>query len=188
MKHAIVPELDDLLAPGPVKSYPFNRTFEEAAKYPYLILHTSGSTGLPKPIRYTHGDMAVIDNLRNLTGIDPVSGMERNNSLTHPTNTRILCPFLHFHGVSSMAMMSAVVFGSATYVSGFRHKILERGDLLKVLEHANIQTAFMSPAMIDDLAANPEASKYLERLAMVVYAGGRLSQVPVLLQVTNAGL
>jgi acyl-coenzyme A synthetase/AMP-(fatty) acid ligase len=185
MKHAVVPELDDLLAPEPVKSYPFNKTFEEASKYPYIILHTSGSTGLPKPVRYTHGDLAVIDNLGTLTGVDPVSGLVRNSHLTHPPKSRILCPFLHFHGVSSVAMMSAVVFGNATYVSGFRHKILERGDLLKVLEYANIETAFMSPAMIDDLAVNPDAPKYLKRLGMVIYAGGRLSKYSILFEVTN---
>lgn len=173
MKHAIIPELDDLLKAAPVNHYPYEKTFEEAAKEPYLILHTSGSTGMPKPIRYTLGDVAILDRLMSLPEVDVNSGMRRNKSVTDVDGTRALCPFLHFHGVASVAMMTFVVFGGGIYVSGFRHKILERNDLLNVLAHANVKNAFMSPAMIDDLAVHPDAPKYLERLSMVQYAGGK---------------
>jgi acyl-coenzyme A synthetase/AMP-(fatty) acid ligase len=33
-----------------VKPYPYTKTFSEAKDEPFLVLHTSGSTGLPKPI------------------------------------------------------------------------------------------------------------------------------------------
>lgn len=33
-----------------VPHVPFNRTFEQAEWEPLCVLHTSGSTGLPKPI------------------------------------------------------------------------------------------------------------------------------------------
>jgi acyl-coenzyme A synthetase/AMP-(fatty) acid ligase len=44
-----VPSIHDLLN-GKTSPYPFTKTFEEAKHEPFLVLHTSGSTGMPKPI------------------------------------------------------------------------------------------------------------------------------------------
>jgi acyl-coenzyme A synthetase/AMP-(fatty) acid ligase len=40
------PELDELLDPTPVPPFPYDATFDEVKKDPFLILHTSGSTGM----------------------------------------------------------------------------------------------------------------------------------------------
>ena len=34
--------------------YPFNKTFERARSEPLVVVHTSGTTGTPKPLVYTH--------------------------------------------------------------------------------------------------------------------------------------
>lgn len=34
--------------------FPYTKTFEEARNDPLVVLHTSGTTGLPKPITWTH--------------------------------------------------------------------------------------------------------------------------------------
>lgn len=47
MTHTVIPELEALLESGPVPHYPYEKTFEEAEHDPYLILHTSGTTGQP---------------------------------------------------------------------------------------------------------------------------------------------
>ncbi|KAG6362237.1 hypothetical protein INS49_010467 [Diaporthe citri] len=58
----IVPELDNLIdLEDKVPHYPYTKTFEEAAHDPYMILHTSGSTGDPKPIVYTHAMISTQD-------------------------------------------------------------------------------------------------------------------------------
>lgn len=61
-----VPEADHLLSPEPVESYPYNKTFEEAANDPFCVLHTSGSTGLPKPIFWKNSLIATLDATRLL--------------------------------------------------------------------------------------------------------------------------
>jgi acyl-CoA synthetase (AMP-forming)/AMP-acid ligase II len=45
------------------------QTYEAAKNNPIVVLHSSGSTGLPKPITMTHGSFAVLDNERNLPGV-----------------------------------------------------------------------------------------------------------------------
>ena len=83
MEHLLIPEFDDLLAAGPVKHYPYNKTFEDAQDDPYLILHSSGTTGFPKPIQYTHGAIACMDARGNLPDVDEKSGMRRSFTFTH---------------------------------------------------------------------------------------------------------
>lgn len=59
-------EIDPLEAwfptePEEIAHYPFDKTFEEAEWEPLCVLHTSGSTGLPKPVLIRHGMLAIID-------------------------------------------------------------------------------------------------------------------------------
>lgn len=52
MKTATVPGLQELLDNTPAPMYPYTKNFEQARKDPCLVLHTTGSTGLPKPITW----------------------------------------------------------------------------------------------------------------------------------------
>lgn len=45
------------------------RTFQEVKNNPIVVLHSSGSTGIPKPITMTHGTFSILDNERNLPGV-----------------------------------------------------------------------------------------------------------------------
>lgn len=47
MKHAVIPDLEDLLDQTKAPYYPYEKTFEEAKYDPYVVLHTSGTTGIP---------------------------------------------------------------------------------------------------------------------------------------------
>lgn len=52
------------------KQFPYDvRTFKEGERNPVVVLHSSGSTGIPKPITMTHGSFAVLDNERNLPSV-----------------------------------------------------------------------------------------------------------------------
>jgi acyl-coenzyme A synthetase/AMP-(fatty) acid ligase len=48
-----VPSVEELLTKQ-YPHYPYNKTFAAARNEPLAILHTSGTTGLPKPIVLTH--------------------------------------------------------------------------------------------------------------------------------------
>lgn len=49
-----------------IEPYPYSKTFSEAEWDPLLVLHTSGSTGLPKPIVARQGMLAIADKYHNL--------------------------------------------------------------------------------------------------------------------------
>ena len=67
MRHFSVAALNELLAEGSVAEYAYDKTFETAAHDPFIVIHTSGSTGLPKPITIRHGGLATIDAHRLLS-------------------------------------------------------------------------------------------------------------------------
>ena len=50
MVHVIVPEVDRWLDAPNVEPYPYLKTFERARYEPFVVVHTSGSTGKHRPI------------------------------------------------------------------------------------------------------------------------------------------
>jgi acyl-CoA synthetase (AMP-forming)/AMP-acid ligase II len=62
--HPVKP-LDDLIRPK-TTHYPYEKSYEDAKWDPVLILHSSGSTGAPRPIQMSHATFAVADNDRYL--------------------------------------------------------------------------------------------------------------------------
>jgi long-subunit acyl-CoA synthetase (AMP-forming) len=66
MKVIEIPETKELMSTEPVPDYPYNKTFQEAASDPFCVLHTSGSTGLPKPIVWKNSLLGTLDASRLL--------------------------------------------------------------------------------------------------------------------------
>lgn len=56
-----VPELSHLLATQDIPRYPYDKTFEAAQYDPIMVAHSSGTTGKPKPITWTHSLYATVD-------------------------------------------------------------------------------------------------------------------------------
>ena len=74
MRHIVIRTFDEWLAQEPHEHYPYKKSFEEAAHDPFIVIHTSGSTGLPKPVTLYHGGLATPDahhGMPALDGYDP---------------------------------------------------------------------------------------------------------------------
>ena len=95
MKVIIVPELDECLneEKDAVHKYPYHKTFKEAQFDPVIILHTSGSTGLPKPIILRHGGVCTVDAQQLLK---PLNGYE-NHIVALKRCNRVFSAFPLFH-------------------------------------------------------------------------------------------
>lgn len=65
-RHIVIGSLTDLLSESDVAPYPYGKAFEEAHNDPLLVIHTSGSTGLPKPVTLYHGGLATVDKQQTL--------------------------------------------------------------------------------------------------------------------------
>jgi long-subunit acyl-CoA synthetase (AMP-forming) len=66
MKVLELPGVDELLDAELTEPFLYEKTFDEAINEPFCLLHTSGTTGVPKPISWTHGLIGTMDAVRLL--------------------------------------------------------------------------------------------------------------------------
>lgn len=66
LRYEQVASLDYWLDQEVVELIPYTKNFEEMQKKAMFILHSSGTTGMPKPRGITHGLLGVTDNYHDL--------------------------------------------------------------------------------------------------------------------------
>ena len=79
---------------------PFTKTFEEALLDPLFVVHTSGSTGIPKPLIYTHASAATNTKIMSL---DPPDGHKSQDRMYQGKRVFITFPPFHVSFESSPA-------------------------------------------------------------------------------------
>lgn len=121
-KHVVIPELDDLLEAEKVPHWPYTKTYEEAKHDPYLVLHTSGTTGMPvsllenvtrvRPSLTFPSQRTVVWNHRIMATqdyqllLDDIAGRKHCLLLSHPGHgVRFLLNTSPAHAISAGFMM-----------------------------------------------------------------------------------
>lgn len=66
MKTIVVGELAEWLDETKVPPYPYHKTWDQCHTDPFAVLHTSGSTGIPKPIIVKQGAIGSVDALHDI--------------------------------------------------------------------------------------------------------------------------
>lgn len=72
--------------------YAFEKTFDEARNEPLVVVHTSGTTSLPKPIVYSHDFAASIPRFNQL---DPPEGYKNQNRSYQSSRLFYMLPPFH---------------------------------------------------------------------------------------------
>jgi acyl-coenzyme A synthetase/AMP-(fatty) acid ligase len=86
-----IPSLHTLLD-GQAHTYPYTKTFEEGKHDPLVVVHTSGSTGMSKPLIWTHEFAAANYNMIQL---DPPAGYKSQDRLFQDNRVFFLFPPFH---------------------------------------------------------------------------------------------
>ena len=97
--------------------YPFTKSFEEARFDPILVLHSSGSTGAPKPITQTHQYFANCDRT-----LPQIPGRQNGGEIlwNYEGGGYFLCPFPPYHLAGFISYIYHPVFGkSCSLLLGF---------------------------------------------------------------------
>jgi len=104
MTHLHVPSVAELLDERHAR-YPYNKTYAMARSDPFVVIHTSGSTGIPKPLIWTH-ETAVRHS--NYIAQDPPPGFEALDRLSQ--GKRILNTFPPFHVSFPKSVYFSILF------------------------------------------------------------------------------
>jgi acyl-CoA synthetase (AMP-forming)/AMP-acid ligase II len=152
MKLLEIPLLAHLLDAKDVKQFPYTKTFDEAASEPFCYLHTSGSTGVPKPIPWSHGLIGTMDAVRLLP---PADGMVPwSSEWNEGDQIYSSFPMCHGAGIIMNILMPALyglqcVLGPASVIPNI--SLVE-----KLVDAARINIWSMVPSLVDELGETPD--------------------------------
>ncbi|KAI0147491.1 hypothetical protein GGR57DRAFT_476649 [Xylariaceae sp. FL1272] len=171
----VVPSFDEMMmsSPGP---FPYDMSFDKCRDDPVVVLHSSGSTGLPKPITMTHGSFAVLDNEHNLREVP--GRRKRDWSMwTFDGEARVYTVFPFFHLAGFLSLTLQTIFMNASPVLGPPHLIPDTPLLKLVMQHQKLRCMFLPPAIIEGLLHEPNGAEAFKHLDFLVYSGAPFSPV-----------
>ncbi|KAI9042659.1 non-ribosomal peptide synthetase [Aspergillus affinis] len=167
----VVPELEEFLMDYPVAIYPYNKSFEEAWSDPCLVLHTTGSTGLPKPITWNVGILSTYEAWRTIPEVDgyvPTTEVYQQSRRAYTS-----MPLFHTSGLNA-GITWAMLLG-VTLVYGAPQVIPNAIYADEMHQYANVDASMGAPSIYEELCRNPEALERINRLHYVVASGAPLS-------------
>ena len=170
IQQTAVPAQEEWLNDEPSEPYLYEKTFKEASYEPFVIVHTSGSTGLPKPIVVPHGAIAASDAYNTSLGPSPPSNLEpfRNKRCL------LVMPLFHLGGLDS-ALAKPCYYGQIPVFPPFHIPI--NTDLVAFMHTlAYVQCSVLPPSIIEDLAKSRSTLEGMKRLTAIGYGGAPLSK------------
>jgi len=138
--------LDEMIQDTP--RYHFNETFETAAGKPVVILHSSGSTGAPKPITMYHGTFAYLDNDHNRPS---VPGRRNQDFTVYDMEGKLFHIFPPFHLAGFVSTIVGPIFGKVAVVLGPSGRPPTGELVTDILKHQNLKGLFVPPSVIEQM-------------------------------------
>jgi len=172
MQQLAVPEIPFFMNEGEdVEVYQWRGTFDEMKNETFLILHTSGSTGIPKPVFVTHGTFASNDAHQIIPSLggDPTL-------IEFFRGKRFFIAFPPFHAANVFFTIGYNVFCGMTSV--LPNPVPPTADIVNMIHlHGNLDGSVLPPSTITDIFNTSEYFVNMtQRLTFVAYVGGTLSK------------
>ncbi|KAI9927529.1 hypothetical protein MW887_003147 [Aspergillus wentii] len=166
-----IPSVDELLG----KEYPhfdFSKTLEEARTETLVVLHTSGSTGIPKPIIWTH-DTACKH--MEMVVLDPPEGYESLDHWNFGKKMYLVPPPFHAAGVAYQLFIALPV--GITIILPPSGGLPTAAAMVEARKTTPFETALIVPSIVQELAQSTELLEYCSKnMTHLIYCGGDLPQ------------
>lgn len=169
MRKIILPGLDFFLKDERIQAYPYAKTWKEACTDPYVVMHSSGTTGTPKVLILKQGTVAAHDAFQRFPELGEDAWYGR-----YWTGKRVLTsfPWVHAGGV---LLLSCAIYNSFTAVIANEWP-LSGADADYLHLNGNIQAAWYSPSVLQDVARDNTFLENIAKLENISYAGGILPE------------
>lgn len=130
----------------------FHRTYDPHKEYPKraVIIHSSGSTGLPKPIYLTHRSCIAAFG----------TNLDRRALMTQPL----------FHSFGFYETFRSIYSGKPMYYVNYNYPLTKQG-LLATIQHVKPDLLFCVPYVLKLLADSDEGIRCLADIDLIMYGG-----------------
>ncbi|KAH8779796.1 nonribosomal peptide synthetase [Diaporthe sp. PMI_573] len=173
MQAVEVSPLDAWFPKEQVPHFPYTKTFDEAEWDPILILHTSGSTGLPKPIVVRQGMWNAMDGMHDL----PLwEGKKFSFREWADRSHRHFIPMPLFHMAGMMCAVSMSFFWDTPVCLAIAERPLSADLVIDCLDNMDVQSTALPPAIIEEMTQSEEGLRALTKLNVVAFGGGNLAR------------
>ena len=168
MRTMTVPTLEELLMTeeGPVYSY--TKMYSQAKDEPFVVMHTSGSTGRLKPVSLNHGTAAHPD---LFLGAPTLGGKALN--MARFSGKCVLFGLPQFHS-AAVRFLAFSIYSNTIPV--LLPSPVSAELIYEAHTHARIDASFLPPSTLADIIRNPEYFDNLKRLQYVTFGGSPLPQ------------
>nr|POE68693.1 non-canonical non-ribosomal peptide synthetase fub8 [Quercus suber] len=171
-----IPEVEVLLDGADSNHFPFTKTFDEADSEAFCILHTSGSTGLPKPIIWSHALIGTADAVRLLPRTEGDGGL-----LPWTTDwkdgDKIYSSFPMSHGAGVIMDIVMPALYRLHCVIGPVGVIPNMNLIESLADSGAIDIWSMVPSLVDELGETPDVLQKLKSSKFICASGGPVSPV-----------
>ncbi|KAI0430794.1 acetyl-CoA synthetase-like protein [Xylaria sp. FL1042] len=154
--------------------YAYEKDFDTVENDPILVLHSSGSTGLPKPIVMTHGSFAVMDNEKNLAEIP---GRKRRDwsMWNFDGEARVFSVFPFFHLGGFMALAFNPVLNNASPILSPPFMLPDANLLRTVRRHHKLRSIILPPSIVEQVLQEPDGIDLFRDIDFLVTSGAPIS-------------
>ncbi|KAJ5533542.1 NRPS-like enzyme [Penicillium frequentans] len=162
----------DVFSSAPVPPYPHIVQYANVEDLPAMIVHSSGTTGHPKPITVTHGYLATLDNMKVL----PVPPGRQSGFMCHLQQGKLRfsnSPLFHFMGLLCVA--ESLFFRTPFLLAPDRPLTARLFARIMDMDYHPTWGLF-NPYTLEELAASEEGLRALKKLSAVNCGGAPLAQ------------
>lgn len=165
---AQIPALEDLLQLGQqAKDYSAKTTIPDDTA---VILHSSGTTGLPKPVRISFSALAAVDNIKQMHA--PPGRSNIHDELFSNTLMVSMMPFFHIMG---MVLLARSIYHQGPLVLLPAEKPVTSELITYAMTQTNPSALAVAPSILEDLSSTADGMDALSRLEGVFYGGAPLA-------------
>ncbi|KAK7997482.1 trna 2 -phosphotransferase 1 protein [Apiospora arundinis] len=172
MRTLTIPDLGTFLDGSAVEPYPYTKTFEQARNDPCVVLHTTGSTGLPKPVVWKNAMLSTYEAWRTIPAVDGYVTPPEVYQTARRVYTSL--PMFHTSGLNA-AIIWALSLG-VTLVFGAAHVLPNAEYVDEIHRFADVEGSMNAPSIYEDLCAQPKMRVHMRHLYYVVASGAPLSR------------
>ncbi|KAM7205204.1 hypothetical protein V8F20_003341 [Naviculisporaceae sp. PSN 640] len=174
MRAIVALPFDDWFYCEKVEPFPYTKTFEEAEWDPLLLLHTSGTTGLPKPIVCKQGMLAIGDKA-HFPEVLRWNGYENFLAGMARRAKRMFLPMPLYHAAGMYLSLLLVHYWDTPVALGIPDRPISPDTIISCLRYNNCDSVIVPPATLEELSQDDNAINVLNKLEFVGFGGGNLA-------------